>query len=298
MAISETQLETWAKQGSVMQSSTTYGTIKNALESNDSGYAGQDYQVFLQGSYCNDTNIWSESDVDIVMRLDSTFQYDISGLSELEKKLFSTAFAGSASYNYSTFKDDIAQRLKVKFGDDVKPGTKAIKVKANGSRRNADVVVAVEFRRYQNFYSFTNQRYVAGICFYTPSWDKIINYPKQHSENCTAKHQGTKSYFKPMVRILKNARVRLANDGKIGNLALAPSYFLEGLMYNVPNHLFTGSYQDAMLKAFNWIVEQDRSKFVTANAQYYLLGNSVVNWPVANCDAFLNAFIELWNNWK
>jgi hypothetical protein len=298
VAIPKTQLETWAKQGSITQSSTTYDTIKNALESNDAGYAGKDYRVFLQGSYCNDTNIWSESDVDIVMRLDSTFQYNIEGLSDTEKNLFKTAFAGTASYNYITFKDDVTKRLKSRFGADVKPGTKAIKVEANGTRRNADVVVALEFRRYQNFFSLTNQRYVAGICLYTRLWDQIINYPKQHTENCTAKHQATKSYFKPMVRILKNARVKLATDGKIGNLAVAPSYFLEGLMYNVPNYLFTGSYQDAMAATLNWIIEQDRSKFVTANEQYPLLDNSAVTWPAANCDAFLNAFIELWNNWQ
>lgn len=298
MAIPEIQLETWAKQGSVTQSSTTYATAKNALESNDAGYARKDYKIFLQGSYCNDTNIWSESDVDIVMRLDSTFQYDITGLSETERTLFNAAFAGAASYTYGTFKDDVTKRLRAKFGDDVKPGTKAIKVKANGSRRNVDVVVALEFRRYQNFFSYENQRYVTGVCFYTPSWDKIINYPKQHSDNCTVKHQATKSYFKPMVRILKNARVKLANDGMIAKLAVAPSYFLEGLMYNVPNYLFMGSYQDAMVGAFNWIVEQDRSKFVTANEQFPLLGDSAVTWPAANCDAFLNAFIKLWNNWN
>lgn len=298
MAIPDTQLETWAKQGSITQSSTTYATIKNALESTDAGYAGKDYKVFLQGSYCNDTNIWAESDVDVVMRLDSTFQYDITGLSETERTLFNAAFAGAANYTYSTFKDDVTKRLKAKFGDDVKPGTKAVKVKANGSRRNADVVVALEFRRYQSFFSFANQRYLTGICFYTPSWDKIVNFPKQHSDNCTIKHQATKSFFKPMVRILKNARVKLANDGMIAKLGVAPSYFLEGLMYNVPNHLFTGSYQDAIVGAFNWIVAQDRGKFITANEQFPLLGDSAVTWPAADCDAFLNAFTKLWNNWK
>ena len=167
-----------------------------------------------------------------------------------------------------------------------------IKIVANGSRRNADVVVATEFRRYQNFLSLTNQRCVTGICFFSSAGDRIVNYPKQHSDNCSTKHQATKSCFKPMVRILKNARVKLANDGKIDNLAVAPSYFLEGLMYNVPNFLFTGSYQDMIVAAFNWIMKQNRSKFVTANEQFYLLGNSAVTWPAANCDAFLNAFAE------
>jgi hypothetical protein len=298
MAIPNTQLETWSKQGSITQSSTTYATIKNALESSAAAYSAKDYKVFLQGSYCNDTNIYAESDVDTVIRLDSTFHYSLDELSDVEKTAFNNAFSGGAAYSYASFKADVTNRLKAAFGADAKPGTKAIKVKANGSRRNADVVVATEFRRYQNFYSYGNQRYVTGICFFTSAGDRIVNYPKQHSENCTAKHQASGSWFKPMVRILKNARVKLANDGKIDNLAVAPSYFLEGLMYNVPNYLFAGSYQDAMVAAFNWIVQQDRSKFVTANEQYYLLGNSAVTWPASNCDAFLSAFIDMYNNWS
>jgi hypothetical protein len=53
-----------------------------------------------------------------------------------------------------------------------------------------------------------------------------------------------------------------------------------------------------IVAAFSWIMKQDRSKFVTANEQFYLLGDSAVTWPATNCDAFLNAFIDLYNNWK
>jgi hypothetical protein len=297
MVIPEDQLETWAKQGSVTQSSNTYKTVKIALESTRSRYSTQSYDVFLQGSYSNDTNIWSESDVDVVLQLNSTFQYDIEVLSDLEKNLFHAAFAGSASYGYDAFKGDVAEYLVFEFGRDVTPGEKAFKIRANGSRRNADVVAALQFRRYQNFYSINNQCYVTGVCFYTSSWQQIINYPQLHSANCTTKHQTTNSYFKPMVRILKNARVKLANEKRISDLSIAPSYFLEGLLYNVPDFLFRGSYQDAMAAALNWIIEQDRSTFLSANEQYPLLGNTLVTWPSSNCNAFLVAFIELWNQW-
>lgn len=57
MAIPETQLMTWAKIGAQETSKTTYATVKGALESKDAGYQGRDYDVFLQGSYGNDTNI-------------------------------------------------------------------------------------------------------------------------------------------------------------------------------------------------------------------------------------------------
>ena len=69
MAIPLSQLETWSHQGAIQGSSSTYNTIKKALESSTNPYAGKSYDVFLQGSYCNDTNIYAESDVDIVIRL-------------------------------------------------------------------------------------------------------------------------------------------------------------------------------------------------------------------------------------
>jgi len=46
---------------------------------------------------------------------------------------------------------------------------------------------------------------------------QIINYPKQHSASCTAKHQATQSRFKPMVRALKNMRTRMVSVGAIKN---------------------------------------------------------------------------------
>ena len=70
MPIPEAQLETWSHQGSIQQSSSTYNTVKTALEASDNPYYDKNYSIFLQGSYGNNTNIYSESDVDIVIRLD------------------------------------------------------------------------------------------------------------------------------------------------------------------------------------------------------------------------------------
>ena len=67
MSIPEYQLDTWSKQGSVTGSSGTYNAIKNVLEATNTPYADKDFSVFLQGSYGNDTNIYAESDVDILV---------------------------------------------------------------------------------------------------------------------------------------------------------------------------------------------------------------------------------------
>ena len=72
-------------------------------------------------------------------------------------------------------------------------------------------------------------------------------------------------------------------DGRLAQ-KVAPSYFLEGLLYNVPNDLFGKSYSDTFVKAINWINNcPDRSKLVCANDMYYLLHpTSPVTWRSEN----------------
>ena len=79
----------------------------------------------------------------------------------------------------------------------------------------------------------------------------------------------------------------------------APSYYLEGLLYNVPIDKFATSFEDCFVNAINWIQnEADKNELVCANEQYYLLrDNTHTCWPNANCEAFLNSAIRLWSDW-
>jgi hypothetical protein len=296
MPIPESQLETWSHQGSVTQSSDTYNTLKLALNTDGTPYASKDYVIFLQGSYGNDTNIYSESDVDVVIRLNSCFQHDLSNLPEDQKKLFKDSHS-DATYTHVEFKNDVIQILRSRFGRDVDAGEKAIAISANGNRRKSDVIAAIQYKRFIKFSSFSDQSFDDGICFYTKSGQQIVNYPKQHSENLTRKHKATSQWFKPMARILKNMRRKMTEEGIIDS-GVAPSYYLEGLLYNVPDNLFGKSFQETFTAAINWIHSADRTKFICANAQYYLLHtDSPVTWRADKCEAFLNGAIELWEQW-
>ena len=295
MPIPESQLETWSHQGSINQSSDTYQSVKNVLQSNDAPYASKNYSVFLQGSYGNDTNIYSESDVDIVIKLQSAFHHDLSDMPDDEQNAFKSAHS-DATYTNKNFTSDVLQVLTNNYGSVVNQGNKAITIASSGNRRKADVIAAIQYRRYHSFKSLNNQSYTEGICFYTSSGEQIVNYPKQHSENLTLKHKRTRN-FKPMVRIFKNLRSRLVEHGIIQD-GIAPSYYLEGLLYNVPDDQFVTGYDDTFVNAINWIQNADRSHFVCANEQYHLLWeNSPVTWRSIQCDAFLDAAIELWNQW-
>ncbi|MEO5770335.1 MAG: nucleotidyltransferase [Polyangia bacterium] len=297
MAIPESQLETWSHQGSIQQSSATYNAIKRILEAAETPYASRSYRVFLQGSYGNDTNIWAESDVDVVIRLDDCFSSDVSVLSELKKSAYSQAFA-DATYSYADFKGDVVKVLTDQYGDDVTVGDKAIAIAPRGGRRKADVIVSTQFRRYLDFNGIAQQRYIDGICFWNGSNERIANYPIRHSESLTKRHQAGGKWLKPLIRIFKNLRSRCVDDKLLG-AGLAPSYYLEGLLYNVPVDKLLSTYQDCFVNAFNWIqTEADKDKLVCAHEQYYLLRDGLHTcWQKANAEAFLKAASELWKNW-
>jgi hypothetical protein len=298
MTIPLDQLETWSSQGAKVTSAATYATIKAALEDATTKYPDRNFKVFLQGSYGNDTNIYGESDVDVVIRHDGAFYDDIVERPADEQAAFHAAYPTKAKYVYKDFKEHVEQALRSNFGDSVKPGTKAITIEASGNRRKADVIVAFEFHRYYKFKSIYDENHATGMCFFLKDGTRVANYPDQHSENLTRKHQATSSKFKPMVRIFKNARSKMIEDGLIQK-GSAPSYYVEGLLHNVPDDQFVGNYKDIFLNILNWLYKTpDRTNFECANGQYYLLrDNSHTCWPCADGANFINGAIKLWNNW-
>jgi hypothetical protein len=292
MAVSESQLDTWSKQGSVTQSQQTYASVRGVLNGSDAAYHHRSYSIFLQGSYGNDTNIYADSDVDVVIATDSVYYSDTSKLSEDQTRIHNSSFT-LAEYQYVDFKRDVLEQLLRHYGADVDPGKKAIRIKGNQSRRDADVLAAAEHRDYTG----SGQNYHTGIVFWTADGTKIVNYPKQHSENCTRKHQNTSSWFKPSVRILKNMRNRMISDGLI-SADVAPSYFLEGMLYNVPDGNFGVSYMTTIANSLNWLRTCERDKLVCANERYFLLHpTSPVTWRAEKMETYIEATIRFWNAW-
>lgn len=296
MAISEAQLDTWSSQGATVTSASTYQTIKGVLNDTTSPFYPKQFTNFLQGSYGNDTNVWRDSDVDIVMRLDTTYYFDTNNLTEGAKALFhkSTTYA---QYRYDEFRADVLAWLQKKYGAAVIPGTKAIFIKGEGVRRDADVLICTKYRRYREDSTGNDELYDEGICFFKTDGTRMHNFPRQHSDNLTTKHQATKSWLKPVVRIFKNMRNRMVDDKLIAD-GLAPSYFIEGLVWNVPNELFGTSYRSTMISCLNWILAADKTKLACASDLHWLVrDHGGACWKTADFDAYLIALKDYWNNW-
>lgn len=295
--ITESQLETWASQGPTSQFTSTYNRIRNILLDNDAPYPLPETKVFLQGSYNNDTNVYGDSDVDIVLCHTGAFYRDMSRLSPEDARAYDAANnIGTVRYAHPEFKRDATAFIK-RIYDNMMVGKKVLHIPGgNSGRRNSDILIASEFRRYYKFKSLQNQSYDEGVCFFSTEGSMIENFPKIHSVNCTMKHKNTKSYFKPMVRIFKNMRNTMIEKRILEN-GVAPSYFIEGMLYNIPDKVFVGTYQQVWINCFNYIVTAKQDDLICANSMHWLVrDNSPTSWPVANFKTFMNALSDFWGN--
>jgi hypothetical protein len=298
VAISEAQLETWTDLGSVQQSSATYQSIKNVLEHSNVPYASKQIDSFLQGSYKNDTNIRGDSDVDIVLRTRSLFHYNIDALPEPQKAEFNRSYPNRAQYDLNAFKKDVENWLFQNYAGDLDlSGKKALRIKNNGGRRSADVLLVAPHKRFSRYVSAQDQACVEGVLFITSDGTHIINYPKQHSDNMTAKHQTTNNHLKPTVRIFKNIRNKMVENGII-KAGAAPAYFIEGMLYNVPAEQFSASRQTTVEGCWGWVNTSDHGSLMCANGIHPLSRDNIsTSWPVQGYIDFLKGVRTLWSQW-
>jgi hypothetical protein len=113
----------------------------------------------------------------------------------------------------------------------------------------------------------------------------------------TAKHQASKDKLKPMVRIYKNMRNKLV-ERKIIRSGAAPSYFIEGMLSNVPPGQFAGTYQQSAEAVWGWINTCDHGSLMCANGIHPLSAdNTATSWPVQDYIAFVQGVPKLWVHW-
>ncbi|MEX1014599.1 MAG: nucleotidyltransferase [Candidatus Paceibacterota bacterium] len=304
MAIPNSQLETWAKQGATVTSKQTHESIRNALKYVDSPIKylinSGSAEIYLQGSYKNHTNIRGDSDVDVVVELNTIFGHNSHKLSNDQQVIHSRTYT-SATYKWEDFRSDVISALENYYGQKYVDcsGNKSIKLISNGSRLNADVVPVIKYRKYSHFKGDNDFHAERGIKLYhRTTGDSIINYPRHHYSNGNDKNSDskTKGLFKPVVRVFKNMRSYLVSRGEL-NDGVAPSYFLEGLIYNVPNEKFIGNYSDIIFNVLKYLHENPIDDFYCQNEIHPLFGDEDQRWNEIDAKITINAFVQAWTNW-
>lgn len=282
MRIQDNQLESWKKQGAQQASINSHKSIRDALSSSreldDAGY-----EVYLQGSYKNHTNIRRESDVDVVVHGEDSF---FNNLTDSEKRELGLT---TAAYGLNDFRRDVLSGLRSKYGSGkVKEGNKAVQILLDTSSGNyvpADVIICVDYSHYERRYGSLEVIH-KGMAFLTNrDGVRIVNYPKQHFENGNEKSNNTGGRFREMVRIFKNARVFLTEKGYLKE-GIAPSYFIECCLYNVPDRFFTSSLRECADRISNWIQTNRIDDALCQNGITPLFGNEEGQWSVQNARTF------------
>lgn len=189
-------------------------------------------KMFVQGSYANNTNVRTESDVDIAVVLESTFR------PSYREGITGTTYGFiNSDVSIMTFKDEVEEALINKFGKDVERKNKSIKIYGNSYRVDADSVPAMRYRDYKDDYIYDCENYVGGILIRSDEGEEIINYPEQHIINGKKKNVETNLYYKKMVRIIKKIRY-IMQDEKYKSANNVSSFGLESLLWNIPNEIF------------------------------------------------------------
>jgi len=293
MPIPESQLEIWSHQGAVTTAKSTKDSIKFALDCYNNWPDNINYDLYLQGSYKNNTNIRGDMDVDIILQLNNTFY---SNLNEEQEKSLGIV---NASYFLTGFRKDVLSTLQKHYGSShLAIGNKTIKLKEDGNRLPADILVCLQYR---NYFKLNYNTFIEGILFWTRNESReIINYPKLHYNNGVSKNKRCNNLYKPVVRIFKNIRTYLSNKNIIDK-RLVPSYFLECLLYNVPDDKFDRRYQITFLGVIGWIRDSlfsDQYKnYLCQNGRIPLFGNTPEQWSNHNALIFLSKLSEFWENY-
>ena len=186
------------------------------------------FTVYTKGSYPNNTNVKADSDVDVAVQCSDVFYWDAA---EPEAKR-STTTPYKGIWTPSKLRAEVLLALEKKFPGQVdSSGSTAIKVNSSTARVDADVLPCFDYRYYLSSGSVRQ-----GSRAFKKDGDAITNYPNQQLKNGIAKNQASATRFKKAVRVLKRIENAMVEDSLIDEL---PSYFMECLVYNVPNSILT-----------------------------------------------------------
>ncbi len=285
----ESIFSTWSKGPSATEQARAENAerqIRQAIQDSEK-LKNRDIRIFTQGSYRNRVNVRQDSDVDIgVLCFDTYFpEYPDDNV----KAKMAESFI-PATYEYATFKNELEEALVNRFGrTSVTRGSKAFDIKANSYRVESDVAAFFEHRRYTSA-----THYHSGVEMISDNYSppRIKNWPEQHYNNGVTKNTQTSRRYKRVARILKSLSNEMATNG-IQSAKDAPSFLIECLVFNAPNHCFDYSsfkpmVRDVLANLYNNTLNDEKcSEWGEVNELKYLFRSSQP-WTRQSAHQFLS----------
>ena len=136
--------------------------------------------------------------------------------------------------------------------------------------------------------------FLGGIAFYLSDERRwVVSFPQQHHDRGLKKEKTTNMRFKRIIRMFKAARNRLV-EKKMLTKEAAPSYFIECLLYNVPDNLFKPKLAPTYTGIIGWLKTAELKEFKCQNGKVDLFGPGKEQWTQKKARSFVKALQELW----
>lgn len=293
MKYSEQTLQKWTAPLSLTEeqrANNTIKMIKMAIAENE-GLKSMEIEVFAQGSYANNTNVRTESDVDVCVMLKDIFHEKYpEGLGREDY-----GFA-PADMTFEQYRNLIKKALQDKFqADSVYDGNKSLKINENTYHVQADVVPAFQLRNYYYLRSTDPNKYIEGTWFVAKDRKEVANYPKRHIQNGVNKNNATNYKYKKLVRIMKHIKNNMVEDKRADGNKIT-SFLVECLVYQIPNNIITGYYiwtetvRQAIIFLYNEIETGRHKEWCEVSGMLYLFRER--KWTDLDADQWL---CDAWN---
>ena len=225
----EDRLRSWTGHSSATEQDKqdrTERMIREAIEAHEP-FRGMSRRVYAKGSYANNTNVRSDSDVDVAVECTDVLYWE-----EATPGAHPPGTRYSGPWTPAKLRSELVAALRAKFGDAVDTsGTTAIQIHSTTARVEADVVPCFEYRYY-----FSETSFREGAKVFKADGSSLVNYSAQQLANGRRKNNQTSRAFKRTVRILKRLENVMTDAGFHREV---PSFFVECLVYNCPDALFS-----------------------------------------------------------
>ena len=262
--------------------------------------------IYIHGSYANKTNIFFPSNLEVCVELKKTKAYVPSKIAVIDpepKKLpedfvpqyrmYNNYFVKQAlDFPPEVFRKLLFQALSEITGQKCTQNEKCIVVPAFGKLRHVvEITPCFSFDYHEGGTAEADNGAVfKGVLLYDAGVHAdIVTFPKLHAQNGHAKDLSSKGNFKKTVRLFKTLNAIYAREHETEPTR---GYFVECLLFNVPDRLFVGTDNDVFLKVINYLSNCDMDNFACQNLVWHLFGTAGEFWMPSKARRFIQQMSE------
>ncbi|MCL2570683.1 MAG: hypothetical protein FWE16_05795 [Firmicutes bacterium] len=282
--------------------------------SKDGHFDPADVDIYIHGSYADKTNIYFPSNLEIVVELKRTTEYDSNKFPHTSYRLFNNYFVETAySFNPSDFYNILFETLNDITGNRCERENKFIKIpKQPGIAHTLEIMPAFTFNYVQRaeensrdanrqFEFGAGKKIYQGILIYDEEVSShLVTFPKLHAWNGRQKDAATNGNFSRMVRLFKTIAKVGQRESDFDHVR---GYFISCMLFNVPNEMFIIKNENLLreddsagkgkkihasfYKILNFLLNINISGFVCQNLVWFLFGEAREFWKESAAYQFL-----------